>query len=104
MAKTRRQRRSRLGTVKVGSLRIPVRRRKLPRSTWGMTYLEDPEPEIKVSSRLRSPRSILGTTLHEMLHHLRPRDREREIVRLERELIALIRSNKSFFHRLTDAV
>jgi len=93
-----------LGYVRIRSKRIPVFRRTLPRSTWGFTYLDDPEPEIQISSRLRSSRSILVTTLHELLHHTRPKAPEKEILRLEQDLVSLIRSNKSFFHRLTDAV
>lgn len=91
-------------SIRVKGQRIPVRRRSLPRDTWGHTYLDDPEPEISVSRRLSSPRSILITILHEALHHLRPHDREQMILRLEKDLVHLMSQNKSLFRRLLDAL
>lgn len=92
--------RSRLGTVSVRGRRIPVRRRSLPRSIWGMTYRIDPDPEIQVSRRLRSPRSVLITAWHEALHHAFPKLRESQILQIEQQTVLLLRDNPGFVRRL----
>ena len=80
--------------------RIPVRRRSLPRSIWGFTYLDDPEPEIQVSTRLRSSRSILATTWHEALHHAFPKLKEREVLAIEQQTLRLLLDNPDFTESL----